>query len=132
MDKIKKFMNSAYKRHYVNFKKYTIIGVTFSLLEIFFLWVFIDIMKKPTLVYAIVIVGILTVLKFYSYVLSGMMKHNFFGYIFVLIIFYIFNVLLIWLLVSIGFSAAFSSAFLSITFFILRFLTYDELKLLKN
>jgi len=128
----REFIKRNFERNYLNFRKYVAIGAIFSLLEIFSLWVFIDIMKKPTLAYSIMIIGALTMLKFYSYVIAGMMKNRIFGYMFVLGVFYILNVVFIWLLVEvIGLSAALSSAFLAAAFFILRFLTYDKVKLLK-
>ena len=128
MIKIKKFI----EKYRINFEKYAVIGVIFSLLEVFFLWFFIDLMKKPTLTYSIMIIGALTMLKFCSYVIAGMMKNRIFRYMFVLGVFYILNVVFIWLLIElIGLSAALSSAFLAVAFFILRFLTYDKVKLLK-
>lgn len=128
MINIKKFI----EKYRINFEKYAVIGVIFSLLEVFFLWIFIDLMKKPTLTYSIMIIGALTMLKFYSYVIAGMIKNRIFRYMFVLGVFYILNVVFIWLLIEvIGLSAALSSAFLAAAFFILRFLTYDKFKLLK-
>ena len=133
MREIKNFIKKKIGKYRINFQKYTIIGVFFSLLEVFFLWVFIDLMKKPTLAYSTVIIGILTILKFYSYVIAGMMKNIIFRYMLVLGIFYAINVVFVWLLVEmVGISAALSSVFLGVAFFILRFLTYDKMKLLKN
>jgi len=120
------------KKYRINFQKYAIIGVIFSLLEIFFLWVFIDLMKKPTLAYSMMILGALTIMKFYSYVITGMMEHGILRYMLVLGVFYVLNVAFLWMLVEIiGLSAAISSAFLAAAFFILRFLMYDKVKLLK-
>lgn len=131
MSDIKKFIGKKIGKYRVNFGKYAVIGFIFSLLEIFFLWVFIDLMKKPTLAYSTVIIGILTLLKFYSYVAFGMMKNRIFRYMLVLGLYYLLNVACIWLLVeAIGISAAISSAILAAAFFILRFLTYDRMKLL--
>lgn len=133
MSKIKKFIGGKIRKYNINFKKYAIIGIIFSLLEVFFLWFFIDLMKKPTLAYSTVIIGILTLLKFYSYVAFGMMKNRIFRYMLVLGIFYAINVFFLWVLVEmIGLSALFSSVLLGGAFFILRFLTYDKVKLLKN
>lgn len=132
MSYIKNFIKKNIEKYSINFQKYTFIGIIFSLLEIFFLWIFIDLLRKPTLAYSIIVIGVLTVLKFYSYVIVGMMKNRIFRYMLVLGIFYVLNVIFVWLLVElIGFSAAFSSAVISMLFFIIRFLTYDKLKLLK-
>lgn len=128
---IKKFVEKIIVKYRTNFQKYTIMGVIFSLLEVFFLWIFIDLLKKPTLAYTVIIVGVLTILKFYSYVSIGMMKNRIFRYLIVLGVFYILDVVFIWMLVKIGFSAALSSALMSMIFFILRFLVYDKVKLLK-
>ena len=119
------------KKYRLNFGKYAAIGIIFSLLEVFFLWIFIDLLKKPTFAYTSIIVGALTILKFYSYVFVGMMKNKIARYMLVLGVFYVLDVSFIWLLVKIGFSAAFSSAILSMVLFVIRFLTYDKVKLLK-
>ncbi len=120
-------------KYYNNFKKYSIIGIAFAVYEIFLLWLFIDTLGKSTLVSSILIIGSSTIFKFYIYVYSGMMKKNFLGYIIVLGAFYGTNVVLVWFFVEVlGFWASFSSIFLAIVFFILRFLAYDKLNLLKS
>ncbi|MEK6983799.1 MAG: hypothetical protein AABX33_04455 [Nanoarchaeota archaeon] len=129
---MKIFVDKKFKSYRTNFQKYTVIGSIFSLLEIFFLWIFIDLLNKPTLRYSIIIIGALTMLKFYSYVMSGMMKNRIFSYMLVLGIFYVLNVVFVWLLVEvIGLSAAFGSAFLTAAFFVFRFFIYDRLHLLR-
>jgi len=81
----------------------------------------------------IVIIGSSTILKFYSYVYSGMMKRNFLSYIFIFAVFYGINVALIWFFVEVlGFFASVSSGFIAVALFILRFFAYDKLKLLKS
>lgn len=119
------------KKYRINFGKYAAIGIIFSLLEILFLWIFIDLLKKPTFAYTSIIVGALTILKFYSYVFIDMMKNRIARYMLVLGVFYVLDVFFIWMLVKIGFSAALSSAILSMILFVLRFLAYDKFKLLK-
>ncbi len=132
MHSIKKSIKRNFERHYLNFRKYAFIGVIFSLLEIFFLWIFIDMMKSPILITTVIVIGLSTLFKFYSYVLSGMMKHMIIRYVFVLAIFYILNVSVVWTLINIGFSAAISSALAAIALFLLRFLIYDKFQMLKN
>lgn len=131
-ESIKEATETLHRKYYANFKKYIIVGFVFSLLEILFLWFFVDMQKKPIVVYSVVIYGASTILKFYTYVLSGMMKHNILGYIFVLVLFYLMSVGSLLLLVRVGFSAGLSSAFISMSFFLLRFLAYDKLKMLRN
>ena len=132
VESLKNFVLRGIRKYYAHFRTYTLVGMVFALLEIFFLWFFIDIMRKPTFIYSSIIVGILTIAKFYAYVFFGMMRNRLAGYILVLLIFYMINVACIWLLVTIGFSAAFSSAVLALAFFLLRFLIYDKLNLLKR
>ena len=79
-----------------------------------------------------IVIGISTLFKFYSYVISGMMKHMIIRYFIVLVIFYILNVSVVWAVIKIGFSAVVSSVFAAIILFVLRFFTYDKFKMLKN
>lgn len=130
---IRNFIAYGIKKYYTNFKKYTIIGIIFTLIEIFLLGFFVDILQKDTLISSILIIGPKTILKFYAYVYSGMMNNNLFGYIFIFAVFFILNVALILFFVDVlGFYASVTSVFLNIILFFLRFYIYDKFKLLKN
>ena len=59
---------------YKNFITYTYIGIIVTVLNIFLLWLFIDIYKIPTLISSTVIVGGLFLLKFFLYVKTGFTK----------------------------------------------------------
>ena len=61
---------SRIKNH--SFFKYTWIGALFSLLNIFFLWLLIDIFGIPTLISSTIIVGGLFALKYLFYRLTGL------------------------------------------------------------
>ena len=121
------------RKHYVNFMKYSMMGVAFTLYEAFLLWFFVDYLGKSTLIHSVWIVGLSTFFKFYYYVNSGMMKKKFFEYLLVLVMFYASNVVLLLFFVEVlGILASVSSVFLAIAFFVLRFLAYDRLKILNN
>ena len=133
MQAIKRLMERILGRYYKNFKKYSWVSLTFAFYEVFLLWVFIDKLGKNTLISTILIVGSSTIFKFYFYVYSNMMKNNFLGYMFVLIIFYFINVAGIWFLVEVlGFLASFSSILLAILLFHMRFLAFGKFNLLRE
>lgn len=130
---IKKLLNKGIGKYYTNFRKYSIIGVVFTLCEVVLFWIFVDSLGKNTLISIILIIGSTTILKFYSYVYSGMMEKKIFGYMLVFGVFYGVNVALVWFFVEVlEFLASVSSGFLAVAFFILRFFAYDKFKLLKS
>ncbi len=130
---IKSYVDRWTKKYYINFQKYTIIGAVFTLYEIFFLWVFVDMLKSATLISTALIIGSSTMLKFYLYVYSGMMENNLFRYALILVLFYSTQVILVWLLVeTLGFFASISSGLATIVLFIIRFFAFDKFKLLKK
>jgi putative flippase GtrA len=55
-----------------SFFKYAWIGAFFSVLNIFFLWLFIDIFGIPTLISSTIIIGGLFALKYLFYRLTGL------------------------------------------------------------
>lgn len=130
---IKKTFDLWTRKYYLNFKKYSIIGLLAAFYEVALFWIFIDTLKANTVISTILIIGSSTIFKFYSYVYSGMMEKNFFQYISILAFFSILTVIMILVLVEIlGFRAAYSSLFTAILLFVMRFFAYDKFNLLKH
>jgi hypothetical protein len=60
-----------------SFFTYTWIGAIFTLLNIFFLWLFIDVFGIPTIAASAIVVGGLFVLKYLSYKITGLFGKSF-------------------------------------------------------
>lgn len=65
------YLREAYKH---NFFKYTWVGALFTVLNIFLLWLFIDVLNMATVVASTIIVGGLFVLKYVFYKLTGLIS----------------------------------------------------------
>jgi putative flippase GtrA len=68
---IKKIVNHQYIKKHRGFINYTWVGIAVTILNIFFLWLFIDIFRIPTIISSISVVGGLFLLKYYLYKKTG-------------------------------------------------------------
>ena len=66
-------MKKLIKKH-KNFFTYAYVGIIVTVLNIFLLWLFIDIYRIPTLISSTIIVGGLFLFKFFLYVKTGFTK----------------------------------------------------------
>ncbi|MAG38835.1 hypothetical protein CMO90_01995 [Candidatus Woesearchaeota archaeon] len=89
------------KKNSINFSKYTFIGLIVSLLNIFFVWLLIDILKIETLMATSLVVMSVFFLKFYLYILIKLIKKQFFKYVAIQIISALLNIVLTWFLIDI-------------------------------
>ena len=67
---MKKFIKNQMKKR-KNFVTYAGVGILITIINIFLLWLFIDIFKIPTIISSITIVGGLFLFKFYLYKKTG-------------------------------------------------------------
>lgn len=127
--------NKKIRKEAHNFGKYTIIGVIITFLDIFLMWLVVDIAKFPTLISAISIVSILHITKFYGYVLIKLIGHNmknFLKYASVNIFSAIINIFGVWILIEmIGFTAALSTSIVVMSLFVGRFVIFRKIGLIK-
>jgi len=130
---LKRITNHKYYMHTKNFSKYLFVGISWSFLNIFLMWLFIDYLKLPTIYGASVVVVILLISKFYAYRLIGFMENKFLKYASTAIGFYLANIFFMWLFVDIvGLSTVISSTIIVFSLFILRFLTFYKVGLIKG
>jgi len=134
LEKIKrKIKNHRYYRHGKNFSKYFLIGILWTFLNIFLMWLSIDILKFPTVYAASAVVVILFTGKFYVYRLVNLIENKFLKYTYTVIGFYIANIFLMWLFVDImGWKAVISSTIIVYALFILRFIAFNLVGLIKE
>jgi putative flippase GtrA len=120
-------------RHSKNFEKFLIVGITWTILSIFFMWLLIDFMKLPTTFGAGTVIIANFIGKYLNYIIIGFLKQKtFIKYTVVQASFATLNFLLMILLVEfIGLTALISSTFLAVLLFILRFTTFNCLKIVK-
>ena len=130
---IEKIVNHKYYKKGKDFSKYSFIGVLWTTLNIFFMWLMIDMLKFPTVYSAFAVVTTLFVGKFYAYRLIGFMENNFLKYASTVIGFQVANIFFMWLFVDIfKWKAVVSSAIIVTTLFVLRFVVFNKVGLIKN
>ena len=126
-------MISKIKKQGKNFSKYLFIGSLWTILNIFFMWFFIDVLSFSTLVGSTIVVVILFLSKFYAYRVIGYIAGDFLKYSYVSIGFALANIFFMWLFVDkVGISTIISSAIISYGLFILRFIAFDIAGLVKK
>ena len=126
---IKKIVNHNTAK---SFTKYTVIGVFFTVLNIFLNWVFIDVIGLYSAIGASIVSVILFFGKFYIYVITNFLHNKFIGYIIVNVISMVLNVLLIWILIELfHIPTVYSSAAVVGVLFFARFAFFNLLKLTK-
>ncbi len=121
------------RKHAKNFTKYSIIGVIWTLLNVTFMWMFIDALKFTALIGSTIVVVVLIIMKYFAYVLWHMIHGKFFKYLSTVIVFNIANVALMWLAVDImSFPTIISSVIIVSSLFLLKFVTFNLVGLVKH
>ena len=114
------------------FTKYLTIGVIFTLLNVFFMWLLIDVFGLYSAIGASITVVGLFFLKYYAYILTNFMKKNFMRYASINIASKILNVLLVWLLIEVfHIPTIYSSSAVVLFLFFGRFIAFKKFDLLK-
>jgi len=121
------------KRHVKNFTKYLIIGILWSLLNVVFMWLLIDVIKFTALIGSTIALVILVVSKYYAYVLIKLINKNFLKYLSTVISFTIANIFFMWLAVDImKFPTVIVSSVIVFIFFLLRFVIFNLIGLVEK
>ncbi len=130
---IENVVNHKYYRRGRDFSKYLVIGVIWTFLNIFLMWLLIDYWRFPTIYSTVGASVLLFFSKFYAYILVGLIENKFLRYTSTVIGFYIANVFLMWLFVDvIGLKAVISSTIIVVGSFVLRFVFFHKIGLIKN
>ncbi len=116
-----------------DFAKYTLVGIAFTFVNISLMWLFIDVMKMPTVAGATLAVVIIFFTKYFAYILVGFMVRGFLKYAEVTGIMSVANVALMGLAVDIlKIPTVVSSAVIVYFLFFARFASFYAVGLVKN
>ncbi|MFC2134811.1 hypothetical protein ACFLTH_09355 [Bacteroidota bacterium] len=120
------------KKHKINFSKFTVVGIIASLLNIFFVWFFIDIMFMETVVATTIVVGAIFFLKFYLYNVISLIKKQFLKYAFIQVISALLNIFFTWLFIDIFLIPTIIATILVVGgLFLTRFVLFNITKLIR-
>lgn len=127
-----KILKDIIKKHRVNFSKFTLVGVIASLLNVFFVWLFIDILLIKTIVATTLVVGSIFFLKFYLYMRIGLIKKQFLKYTYIQVVSAFLNIFFTWLFIDILLiPTIIATIFVVGGLFLARFVLFNLTKLIK-
>ena len=117
---------------FFQFSKYSLVGIIATILNISLMWLLIDILNFNTKISAAIILLGLFFLKFYIYLVIDLMHNRLDKFFYVNSISIFLNWLFMWIFVDFfGISAVISSSIIVISLFILRFIVFKIIKLIK-
>ena len=117
----------------INFVKYVITGFIWAFLNVFLIWFFIDVAELSGLIGSTIVVIIILLGKYATYLFIGLIKPHFFKYLSTAIVFPVLNVFLIWLTIDImGAPTVITSAIVAVLLFVLKFIAFNMLGLIKE
>ena len=117
---------------FFQFSKYSLVGIIATVLNISLMWLFIDILNFNTKIIAAIVIIALFFLKFYMYIAINLMHNRLDKFFYVNSVSAFLNWLFMWIFVDfLGISAVISSSIIVITLFVLRFIIFKIIKLIK-
>ncbi len=120
------------KKHIKNFSKFTLIGAIWSLLNIFLMWLVLDIIGMPTLIGSTLVVSFIFITRFYAYIFIGLIHPKFIRYAAANISFPILNIVIVWLLIDILKIPTLISSVIAVgSLFIAKFIIFNIIGLIK-
>ena len=130
---IRRFKKTKTVGYAYDFGKYLFVGIIWTLLNIFLMWLFIDILGFSTVTGAtIVVIGVFFG-KYYSYRIIKLIKDQFTKYAVTNIAFSAAQIPLMWLFVDfVGISVVISSTIITVALYILRFICFYAVGLIKK
>ncbi len=133
MDNRPNFIKRAVKKHTKKFSLFMVVGIIKTILSILLTGLFIDILKLDALFSSTAVVVIVFFITYMIYVSTKLVKPQFMKYTSATIGFNIATILLIWILVDyVGLSGFISSAIVTITSFVLRYLFFNIIGLIRH
>ncbi len=131
---IKQMLTKEYlKKLIVHFSKFTFIGIIASILNILFVWLFIDIFNIKTIISVSLVVAVIFLLKFYLYILIRLIKGQFLKYTFIQVISALLNIVLTWFFIDILLIPTVIATTMVVGgLFIIRFILFKVTRLITN
>lgn len=119
--------------HGKNFTKYLIIGLIWTIFNVFFMWLFIDKLGFATIIGSSIVAFFLFFGKYCAYLIIHLIKSDFWKYFTSSIAFVIATPVLMWILVDLmQIPTVLSSLIITLGLFILRFLSFYFLGIMKE
>ena len=125
-------VKQQFHKHAKNFGKYLFIGIVWSFLTVFLMWLFIDVYNIPTIIATTGIQIFLVLLKYVAYKVIGFFKKGLFKYISTVVGFTTANIFSNWFLIDIIHIPTVIAAIIVLYgLFILRFIIFHLIGLTK-
>ncbi|MAG08653.1 hypothetical protein CMO89_04215 [Candidatus Woesearchaeota archaeon] len=122
-----------YKKHGLNFLKYSIVGGAWSAINVFLMWLLIDVISINTVIGSTSIVVVLFIARFYMYVAIDLMHKQFLKYTLTTVLLSTLNVGFMYVFVDMLYISALWSSITSISIlFLFKFIIYNMIGLIKN
>ena len=116
-----------------DFTKYLFVGILYTFINIFLMWLFIDVLRTGTVLGSVLAVSIIFITKYFAYIWVGFMVKGFLKYSLVTGLMSIVNVALMWLFVDIlKIPTVLSSTIIVYSMFIVRFVSFYAVGLVRN
>ena len=133
MEKAKEYVRKKVEKHKRKFSAFLLVGILKTVFTIFITWLIIDILKVKALIGSILVGVIIFLLTYVSYVMVNVIKARFIRYTIATVSLNIIMVFLIWFFVDIvGLTGAFSSAISVVALFLIRYLLFNLMGLIKH
>jgi putative flippase GtrA len=118
------------KKLAIDFTKYSVVGFLITLANVFFMWLFIDVLKIYTLIASSIVVVSLFFVKFMAYYKVNLIHKQFFKYTAIQTGSGLLNIIGVWLLIDmLNVPTVPSSLFVVCVLFVLRFVFFKMAKL---
>ena len=125
--------NISFEGHVLQFSKYTTLGFFCSLINVGFIFLFVDILKIETLFSVTLVVFSVIIIKFLLYKKFKLLKNNIVAYLLVQFLAALANILFVWLLIDVfNIETVLAASSVIIILFMLRYLAFDKLGLIIN
>jgi len=116
-----------------DFSKYLFVGILYTFINIFLMWLFIDVLRTGTVLGSVLAVSIIFITKYFVYIWVGFMVKGFLKYAFVTGLISIVNVALMWLFVDVlKVQTVLASTIIVYSLFIARFISFYAVGLVRN
>lgn len=124
-------MKNYPKKNAIHFAKYTAIGLTASLLNIFFVWLLVDHLHVPSAIGISTVVFAIFLFKFYMYIVIKLIKSQFAKYTIIQLISVLLNIYLTWFFIEVLLiSTLVATTTVVVGLFIARFILFKITKLI--
>ena len=114
------------------FSKYTILGIVASIINIGYMWLFVDVLQQNTIIHATLITIILFFAKYYGYIYTNLLHKGMKEFFMVQVVSGILNIILNWIVIDfIGLNALIGTTIVVGILFVGRFIMFKMMGKIK-